>query len=240
MMQGIKTREVPLSRVLCVVGVLMGFVVAAGAPSAASAQSARARVDGLVRDALAQHGVRAAIVQVKIAGRPVLKKAYGQSAAGVPASTQMHFRNGTVATAYMSTLLLRLADRGKVDLDDTLSKWVPGVRGASRVTLRMLAAMTAGYHDYATDPRTTDLRYANPFDQIATQEQAAARARAPAAVHAGHELELLAQRLRAARACAREDHQAAVVRRACGGWSCGRSACARPAPRPSRRYRSPR
>ena len=171
MMQGIKTREVPLSRVLCVVGVLMGFVVAAGAPSAASAQSARARVDGLVRDALAQHGVRAAIVQVKIAGRPVLKKAYGQSAAGVPASTQMNFRNGTVATAYMSTLLLRLADRGKVDLDDPLSKWVPGVRGASRVTLRMLAAMTAGYHDYATDPRTTALRYANPFDQIATQEQ---------------------------------------------------------------------
>ena len=66
---------------------------------------------------------------------------------------------------------MRLADRGKVDLDDPLSKWVPGVRGASRVTLRMLAAMTAGYHDYATDPRTTALRYANPFDQIATQEQ---------------------------------------------------------------------
>ena len=149
----------------------MGFVVAAGAPSAASAQSARTRIDGLVRDALAQHGVRAAIVQVKIAGRPVLKKAYGQSAAVFRPRRRCTSATGRWRPPTCRRCFLRLADQGKVDLDDTLSKWLPGVRGASRVTLRMLAAMTAGYHDYATDPRTTDLRYANPFDQIATQEK---------------------------------------------------------------------
>jgi CubicO group peptidase (beta-lactamase class C family) len=168
-MPGTETRDVPLLRVVCV-GLLMAFAMAAGA-SSASAQSARAKIDALMRDAVAQHGVRAAIVQVKVAGRPVLTQAYGQSTPGVPATTRMRFRNGTVATAYLSTLLLRLADEGKVDLGDRLSKWLPDVRGARRVTLRMLAAMTAGYHDYATDPRMTDLRYANPFGVISTRDQ---------------------------------------------------------------------
>jgi D-alanyl-D-alanine carboxypeptidase len=66
----------------------------------------------------------------------------------------------------MSTLLLRLADRGRVDLDDKLSKWLPRLPGARRVTLRMLTAMTAGYRDYASDPRLTEMRHTNPFRAI--------------------------------------------------------------------------
>jgi CubicO group peptidase (beta-lactamase class C family) len=110
-------------------------------------------------------------VQVTVAGRPVLTKAYGQSMPGVAATTRMHFRNGAVATAYMSTLLLRLADRGRVDLDDKLSNWLPRLPGARHVTLRMLAAMTAGYHDYASDPRVTQMRYSNPFRAITTRQK---------------------------------------------------------------------
>ncbi len=65
----------------------------------------------------------------------------------------MHFRNGAVAISYMSTLLLRLVDQGKVSLDDPVSKWLPHLRDAHRVTLGMLVGMTAGYHDYEVDPR---------------------------------------------------------------------------------------
>ena len=50
--------------------------------------------------------LRAAIVSVTVDGRPVLTQAWGESMAGVPATTAMHFRNGAVAIAYMSTLLL--------------------------------------------------------------------------------------------------------------------------------------
>jgi CubicO group peptidase (beta-lactamase class C family) len=152
------------------IGCLMAVVVAASAQPA-SARTARTTIDALIRDAVAHRGIKAAIVQVKVAGRPVLTKAYGQSLTGVPATTGMHFRNGAVATAYMSTLLLRLADRGRVDLDDKLSRWLPRLRGAPRVTLRMLAAMTAGYHDYASDPRLTEMRYSNPFGAITTRQK---------------------------------------------------------------------
>ena len=41
---------------------------------------------------------------------------------GVPATPDMHFRNGAVAISYVATLLLKLVDQKKVGLDDKLSK----------------------------------------------------------------------------------------------------------------------
>jgi CubicO group peptidase (beta-lactamase class C family) len=71
----------------------------------------------------------------------------------------------------MSTLLLRLVDERKVKLDDKISKWLPHLRDGNRVTLRMLASMTAGYHDYELDPALTDALYNNPFVTITTAYQ---------------------------------------------------------------------
>jgi CubicO group peptidase (beta-lactamase class C family) len=140
-------------------------------PQPASGASVRTRIDGLIHNAIAHHGLRAAIFQVTVNGRPVMTSAFGSSMTGVPATTKMHFRNGAVAISYMSTLLLRLVDQGKVKLDDKLSKWLPNLRDANRVTLGMLARMTAGYHDYALDPRLIDNLFANPFGVIPTSDQ---------------------------------------------------------------------
>ena len=147
-------------------GVLVLAFAAAAQP--VPAKPANARIDALLRDAVADHGVKAAIVQVTAGGERVMTRAYGESQDGEPATPRMRFRNGTVATAHMATLLLRLADRGRVDLDDKVAKWLPDLPGGRRVTLRMLAGMSAGYHDYAIDPRTTEQRYAQPFRAIST------------------------------------------------------------------------
>jgi CubicO group peptidase (beta-lactamase class C family) len=140
-------------------------------PQPASAASVRTRIDGLIRKAIAHHGIRAVIFQATIDGRTVLRKAYGQSMTGVPATTNMHFRNGAVAISYMSTLLLRLVDQGKVKLDDKISRWLPNLRDANRVTLGMLAGMTAGYHDYALDPQLSNMLFGNPFGVLTTSDQ---------------------------------------------------------------------
>jgi CubicO group peptidase (beta-lactamase class C family) len=144
---------------------------AAAQPHAASAASVQSRINALIRDAIARHGIRAVIFQATRNGHPILTKAYGDSQTGVPATTSMHFRNGAVAISYMSTLLLRLADQHKLKLDDKVSKWLPRLRDGNRVTLRMLASMTAGYHDYEIDPLLTDRLYNNPFVTITTQYQ---------------------------------------------------------------------
>ncbi len=156
---------------------VLGAAVVAGAAGAATphakraAASAAPKINALLQGAVAHHGIRAAIVQVTVAGRPVITKAYGDSMTGVPATTDMHFRNGAVAISYMSTLLLRLVDQGKVSLDDPVSKWLPHLRDARQVTLGMLVGMTAGYHDYELDPRLSQSLYTNPFRAITTADQ---------------------------------------------------------------------
>jgi len=111
-----------------------GVLVLALATSAqpAPAKPAKARIDALLRDAVADRGVKAAIVQVTAGGRRVMTRAYGESQDGEPATPRMRFRNGTVATAHMATLLPRLADRGRVDLDDKVAEWLPGLPGGRR------------------------------------------------------------------------------------------------------------
>ena len=128
-------------------------------PSAALA----AEIAAIGEAALAQYGLKAVILRVTIDGQEVITVAYGESMTGVPATTDMHFRNGAVAIAYMSTALLRLIDDGVVRLDDPIATWLPDLPDADRVTLRMLANMTAGYPDYVQNPALIDAFYADPF-----------------------------------------------------------------------------
>jgi CubicO group peptidase (beta-lactamase class C family) len=128
-----------------------------------------APIDKAVQDLMAAHDLGAVIVEVTDHGRPLLTKAYGESMTGVPASVDMHFRNGAVAAQYMSTLLLRLVDQGRVALDDPVAEWFPELPRARDVTLRMLAGMTSGYPDFVSDALIEAL-YADPFRTF-TQEE---------------------------------------------------------------------
>lgn len=152
---------------------VMALVVAGPQSASAGTRTAatRARINALIRDAIAHHDIRAVIFQATQNGRPIMTRAYGSSQTGVPATTRMHFRNGAVAISYMSTLLLRLVDQGKVRLSDKVSRWLPHLRDSNRVTLEMLARMTAGYHDFELDPRLTQMLYADPFLNITTADQ---------------------------------------------------------------------
>ncbi|CAA9551296.1 MAG: D-alanyl-D-alanine carboxypeptidase [uncultured Thermomicrobiales bacterium] len=107
--------------------------------------------------------LRAVILRATVGGEEVVTAALGESATGVPATAEMRFRNGAVAISYMTTLLLQLVDRGAVGLDDPIAPWLPDLPDADRVTLRMLANMTAGYPDYVQNDRFVDGFYADPF-----------------------------------------------------------------------------
>jgi CubicO group peptidase (beta-lactamase class C family) len=160
------------------------LVTAAGcrmpAPEAESAPSASmpvsvdpaqaAAVDQVVQDVMASQHLRAAIVKVSIGGREVITKAYGESMPGVPATTDMHFRNGAVAISYVAIALLQLVDEGVVNLDDKVSTWLPDLPYGDQVTLGQLAQMTSGYVDYVTAPELTKLLYANPFRTFTPEE----------------------------------------------------------------------
>ena len=172
MSEGARRAFCPMRLVALVAAVACSVTFGVARPPAASAAGVQSKINALIRDAIGRHGIRAVIFQATKNGRTIMTKAYGNSQTGVPVTTNMHFRNGAVAISYMSTLLLRLVDEGKVKLDDKISKWLPNLRDSNRVTLRMLASMTAGYHDYEIDPALIpDRLYNNPFVTITTQYQ---------------------------------------------------------------------
>ena len=161
-----------LTRLLAALGTVA--LIASCAPAANRVESPTpstdtSRTDAVMRivdDVMTQEHLKAVIIRVTEDGRELLTRASGESMTGVPATTAMHFRNGAVAISYVSTLLLRLVDQGKVGLDDKLSTWLPDVPHSDRVTLGQLAQMTSGYDDYVIgNTEFIDASYRDPFRQ---------------------------------------------------------------------------
>lgn len=138
-----------------------GQIAAAG--QCVAVEEAAERIDAIVREAMAKHDVKAVLAGFAIDGQPLFIMAWGESMTGVPATPDMHFRNGAVAIAYIGTVLLQLRDKAVVGIDDKLSKWFPEYPKADQISLTMLINGTSGYADYVTDESFLQRFYADPF-----------------------------------------------------------------------------
>jgi CubicO group peptidase (beta-lactamase class C family) len=168
----------PVTRCLLTVASVL-ILLTGCAPDALPSRSPTSTIDNpeadavmrAVRDVMAEAHLKAAIVRVTVDGTEVVTEALGESMTGVPATTNMHFRNGAVAISYVATLLLELVDEKKVRLDDKLSKWLPEIPHADRVTLGQLAQMTSGYVDYVIGNTAMNAAlYENPFRRWTTHD----------------------------------------------------------------------
>lgn len=169
--------------VLCVTSMLVGCSSdsdtsdTSGAPATTkgitqSANPAQAEaIAKVVQDNIAKRHLRSVILRVTVDGKEIITRAFGESMTGVPATTDMHFRNGAVAIAYVSTLLLKLVDEKTVTLDDKVSKWLPEIPHTNEVTLGQLAQMTSGYVDFVIGNTEVDTQlYTDPFRQWTPEE----------------------------------------------------------------------
>jgi CubicO group peptidase (beta-lactamase class C family) len=136
-----------------------------------SLAAAGRQIRAIVDRSIAENDLRAALVRIDLGGRTLARVAAGESMAGVPANLRMHFRIGSIAIPYVIDLLLQLQDEGRLSLDDPVSKWLPTLPDADRVTLRMLANSTSGYADWVQEnPSFLDALYADVFRQWQTSE----------------------------------------------------------------------
>ena len=88
--------------------------VAGGCVSRAAAGK---HVRALVREAVGEMGLRAAIVRVDTGSQPLAEFALGNSMTGTPARPDMYFRIGSMAIPHMITVLLQLQDEGRLSVD---------------------------------------------------------------------------------------------------------------------------
>jgi CubicO group peptidase (beta-lactamase class C family) len=150
-----------------------------GSPSAATSTAASdvtttpqaKAIAKIIDTAMTQDSLKAVIVRVTVDGKVVDMQAFGDSMTGVPATTDMQFRNGAVAFEYLSNLLLQYVDEHTVSLNDTIDKWMPHLPDADKVTLKMLANQTSGYPDFESDPAWLAAYNANPFHEFTFDER---------------------------------------------------------------------
>jgi D-alanyl-D-alanine carboxypeptidase len=124
----------------------------------------------IAQQAKSELDLKSVLLRVTVDGKEVITTALGESMTAVPAEPGMHFRAGSVAIAFMGTVLLQLVDEGKVSLDDPVSRWLPDLPDADRITLRMLGSSTTGLADYVTDPDFIAALEADPFRQWTAEE----------------------------------------------------------------------
>src|SRR4051812_20309459 len=68
------------------------------------------------------------------------------------------FRVGSVTKTFVATVILQLAGEGKLSLEDSVERWLPGeVPNGATITVRQLLTMTSGIFDYLDDGDDTVL-----------------------------------------------------------------------------------
>lgn len=75
------------------------------------------------------------------------------------APTKLH-RIGSVTKTYVAAVVLSLAGKGLLSLDDKVSKHLPEVAGGDAITVRQLLNHTSGLFNYTEDPKLVDVMLA--------------------------------------------------------------------------------
>ena len=116
-----------------------------GAGDLAGGTVSSAAVAAAVTGALARAQVPAAQVAIRRRGQLL----WSASAGAAPDDRFVLASSGKLVTA---CVLLRLAERGTLDLDAPVSRWLPALPHARAITPRLLLAHRSGLRDYPRDP----------------------------------------------------------------------------------------
>ena len=142
-----------LALILVVVAALGATATAATAASTSDRPSVDrptgSRIARAVEEEMRRGRMPGAIVGVARDGRRpwVIARGHADLLSLRPMRTGQHVRIGSVTKAFVTSLLLRLAQEGKLGLDEPIDRYVPGVPDGGTITLRELANMTSGIAD---------------------------------------------------------------------------------------------
>jgi CubicO group peptidase (beta-lactamase class C family) len=72
---------------------------------------------------------------------------------GEPVEPDTAFAVASISKTFTSALIMALAEEGKIGLEDSVTRYLPGVFVDRRVTVRMLLDHTSGLRDFFLDPK---------------------------------------------------------------------------------------
>lgn len=121
-----------------------------------------AKLDAVAAKAFALGASPGAVVGVRTP-EGTWTKAYGNAdLAGTPMQVGMHTRIASLTKMYTATIVLQLAQEGRLKLDDTIGKYVDGIPNGDTITLTQLADMTSGVASYTMNAKLLEKYFADP------------------------------------------------------------------------------
>jgi D-alanyl-D-alanine carboxypeptidase len=125
-------------------------------------------IDQAARKILTATSSASASIAVVKDGKVAYVRAYGDARLDpkVPASTEMRYKIGSNTKQFVATAMLLLAEKGKLSIDDRVSRFIPELTRGSDITIRELLSHTSGYQDYYP------LDYVAPYMTRPTTQQA--------------------------------------------------------------------
>jgi len=152
-------RPKPRSRSFAAACVALVALGSALAPAASAAKPSldrptAQRLAVVIQQELRRQALPGAIVGVKRDGRApwIVARGLANLQTRRPMRTDEHVRIGSVTKAFVTTLLLRLAQEGRLSLSEPISRYVPGIPSGETISLRQLANMTSGIADNFANP----------------------------------------------------------------------------------------
>jgi D-alanyl-D-alanine carboxypeptidase len=136
--------------ILLVLAAASGATACTRAPERATAREPHLQA---ALDQLVAAGAPGALVLVREGDRTIrLTSGYGNLKPKARLRTTDRFRIGSVTKTFVATVVLQLVGEGKLALDDTIERWLPGlVPNGRAITVRQLLNHTAGLFDYLGD-----------------------------------------------------------------------------------------
>jgi D-alanyl-D-alanine carboxypeptidase len=108
-------------------------------------------------DALHAAGIVGVLGQLDVGHRRfVARSGTARIDAARPVPKDARFRIGSNTKTFVAVVILQLVGEGRIGLDDTVERWLPGVvaghgNDATRITIRHLLQHTSGIHNYTQD-----------------------------------------------------------------------------------------
>lgn len=126
-------------------------------------------VERVVRETMGRSSIPGLSVAIGMGNRPVWAAGYGlaDEENGVPVTDRTIFRTASIAKSITAIGIMQLAERGKIDLDAPIQRYVPAfARKRWTVTPRHLLSHTSGVRHYQGDEEHNSRHFTRMADAL--------------------------------------------------------------------------
>lgn len=118
-------------------------------------------------EAAEKAGIFNGSVMIAKGGNVLIDKGYGYKNFQAKTSNDANtiFQIGSITKQFTSTIILKLAEQGKLSLTDKLSKYFPDFPNADKVTIENLLSHTSGIYNYTNDTSFMMHEVEKPFNR---------------------------------------------------------------------------